>query len=426
LGFYRSCGCFLHHSAHIDSSEELAHRPRSGAFMKLLISFLFCLLFALNAVDAASPVLSPELEAHRAKGYDALMNMNYEEAREQFQQMIETDPKHPAGYIYLSHAVWQNHLATLRRLQTRMYNKTDAFFRETKEEVDSRVDKEFQKWVGKGVALAEERLKKNENDITGLYYLGIAKNTMAGYDATVKRSFFSALRSGSKGTGLHRKLIKIDPSFVDAKMSIGLYNYVIGSLPVMVKILVFFGGVHGSKKEGLKLLQEVAQKGNYSRDEAAILLVMLYSREKRKEDSLKIVDRLAETYPGNSLFRLEKANLLDELKKYDKSFDVYEGLLADPSAYEYMPDLIHYQYAEALFDAKHWEKATVHYLDCSQNGKAPDGLVTMALLGAGQSLDAQGKRSEAISRYKKVLKRREALDSHDLASKYLKKPYQPD
>jgi tetratricopeptide (TPR) repeat protein len=394
--------------------------------MKFMIAILFFILLTADSTFAASSVLSPELEAIRAKGYQSLLNMNYEGAVEQFHRMIEVDPKHPAGYIYLSHTIWQNHLATLRRLQTRMYNKTDAFFRETKEEVDPRVDKEFQKWIGRGITLAEERLKQNKYDVTGLYYLGMAKNAMAGYDATVKRSFFSALRNSSKGTGLHRKLLEIDPSFVDAKMSVGLYNYVIGSLPVMVKILVFFGGVRGSKQDGLKMLEDVEKNGNYSRDEAAILLVMLYSREKRKEDSLKLINHLTEAYPSNSLFRLEKANLLDELKRYNESFKVYQALLNDPPANDYMPDLIHYQYAEALFDARHWEKAAEHYSECSTNTKAPDSLVTMALLGAGESLDAQGKRKEAIIKYKKVLKRKEALDSHDLASKYLKKPYNPD
>jgi tetratricopeptide (TPR) repeat protein len=219
--------------------------------------------------------------------------------------------------------------------------------------------------------------------------------------------------------------MKIDAAFVDAKLSVGLYNYVIGSLPVMAKVLVFFGGVRGSKKDGLRMLEEVAANGNYSRNDAAIVLAMLYSREKRKEDSLEIIGSLAEQYPGNSLFRLEKSTLLAELEKYEESFNAYEVLLKDQDASDYMPDLIHYQYAEALFDAKRWEKAHDHYLESSQSGKAPDSLVTMALLGSGKSLDAMGRRSEAKMEYQRVLKRKEALDSHDLASKYLKKPFQP-
>ena len=385
----------------------------------------FLLLLPYTAV-AAPRVLPPELDELRTEGYEFLMNMNYAEARKKFEQMIETDPKHPAGYVYLSHAIWQNHLAALRRLQTRMYNKTDAFFRETKEEVDPKVDKEFQKCIRQGMSLADQMLKSDENDVTALYYMGMAKNTVAGYDATVKRSFFSALRNASKGTGMHRKILKMDASFLDAQLSVGLYNYVIGSLPVVVKILVFFGGVKGSKKEGLKMLEAVAENGNYSRDEAAVLLVMLYSREKRKEESLKLIGRLTEKYPHNSLFRLEKATLLGELGEDEESLKVFEDLLHDPSAYEYMPDLIHYQYAEALFDAKLWEKAHHHYLESSQSSKAPDGLVTMAHLGSGKSLDAMGRRDAAKVEYQHVLKRKEAMDSHDMASKYLKKPFQPE
>ena len=43
-------------------------------------------------------------------------------------QSFKLQPDHPAGYIYMGNAIWLNYLADLRRLQTNVYNKNDAFF----------------------------------------------------------------------------------------------------------------------------------------------------------------------------------------------------------------------------------------------------------------------------------------------------------
>lgn len=391
--------------------------------MRVLIFSAVLLFLIVSTVSASPAILTPEMDQLRQEGFNSLLNMNYDQAKERFEQMIQQSPDHPAGYVYVANAVWQNHLLTLRRLQTRIYNKTDAFFRESKEEVDPHVDKEFYERINRAIALTENNLEKNPNDIASLYYLGIARNLIAGYDATVKRAFFSALRNSSKGVGLHQRIMKLDPEFVDAKLSVGIYEYVIGSLPFFVKMLVFFGGVHGSKKEGLKLIREVSVKGNYSLDEASIMLVMFYSREKRLAESLAILETLTKKYPQNFLFRLEEGNTLSDLKQYNKSFQAFEELLKDPAAADYMPDLLHYQYAEVLFDAQHWQEAYSQYTEAAESPKAPESLITMAYLGAGKSLDGMKRRNEATSKYQLVLRRKESLDSHDQAKKYLKKPY---
>src|SRR3990172_1701090 len=209
------------------------------------------LLLATRVATGGTPLLPEPLDELRREGFLTLFDMNYTDAKATFEKMIELDPKHPAGYVYLANAVWNHRLASLRLLQTGIYNKSNSFFRETKETVDPEADKEFYDLISKAGAVAEERLRSNRNDVPAIYYLGIAKNIKATYEATVKRSFFAALRSGSKGVSLHRKVMEKDPSIIDAQLSVGMYNYIVGSLPVAIKILAFFGGLHGSKKQGL-------------------------------------------------------------------------------------------------------------------------------------------------------------------------------
>lgn len=383
-------------------------------------------LFLLASVVTATPAVLPQgLYELRRSGFDALFNMNYEEAKTYFERMTVVDSRHPAGYIYMANTIWLGHLAALRRLQASVYNRDNSFFSESEDVVDPKVDKEFGNAISKGIALAQARLDSNKNDIAALYYLGIARNITAGYEATVKRSFFSALKNGSNGASLHRKVLAQDPKFVDANLSIGIFNYVVGSLPLAVKILVFFGGVHGSKKEGLKQLELVAREGDLARDEAAVLLIMLYDRENRLEESLELLKEESGKYPQNFFFRLQLGATLAQLHRYAESFRVFEALLKDPDAVDYMEDLIHYQYADALSGEKSWQKAQEHYTKAGRSPRAPESLVTMAHLDSGKCLDALGRRAEAVAEYKLVLKRKNIFDSRDLAKEYLKTPYQP-
>ena len=372
----------------------------------------------------AGDLLPPGLEAPRHEGIDSLFNMNYDGARQAFQKMIDADPNHPAGYIYMANTIWLGHLAELRRLQTNIYNRGNSFFSKTEDKVNPKIDQAFRRQIDKGIALCESRLKSNKNDLSSMYYLGIARNIVAGYEATVKRSFLPALRNGSKGVALHREIVQKNPRMIDAHLSVGMYNYVVGSLPLAVKVLVFLGGVRGSKKDGIAMLERVAKDGDFAKDESKVLLVMLYNREKRPADSLKMLNELVSRYPKNSLFRLERAMTFAQLKKFSESAAQFDLLLKDSSATSYIPDLIHYQYGTMLTDAGKWEEAQSHYVTALNSPKAPPALVTLAHLKSGNCLDVLGKRENAIAEYQTVLKREDVFDSHDQAKKYSKTPFQ--
>jgi len=393
--------------------------------MRIQVCVYLAVLLMGSSLHAGSSALTPQLEQLRSEGFDALYNMRYEEAKAKFLQMTKLDAGHPAGYIYTAGSIWLNYLFKLRRLQTSLYNRNDAFFTKTVRELDPVVDKEFQDTMAQGIQLCESRIKSNKNDIHALYYLGVAKGAYAGYETTVRRSFFSSLRNGAVAVDLHRSVLKKDPHFIDANLSIGLYDYVVGSLPLAVKVLVFLGGVRGSKKDGLLKLEKVVKEGQYARDEAAVILILLYDREKRLEDSLKLLQTLSAKYPGNSVFRLETGRTLARLHRSQESLQHFEILLQDQSAMNYIPDLIHYQYAAALFESKAWDRAYFHFVSAASHPKAPESLVTMARLDVGRCLDAMGKHQLAQAEYQFVLRRPEAFDAHDLAKTYMKRPFTP-
>ncbi|HMF57550.1 MAG TPA: hypothetical protein VK619_14505, partial [Pyrinomonadaceae bacterium] len=257
-------------------------------------------------------------------------------------------------------------------------------------------------------------------------------------EGAVQRSFISALRDGSSSVDRHRDVLRLDPNFHDAELTIGLYDYVVGNLPLPVKLLASIGGFHGSKKRGLATLERVAREGKLVRDDARFILIALYKREKRFLDALAISRELGAKYPRNYLFKLETADALVSQAEVDRAankladaggeereaFGIFEALLRDRAAVRYQ-DLIHFRYGETLMTASQFDRATREFLAVTTTTGAEANLVTLAHLRAGQALDLAGKRNDALAQYKTVLARPNVYDSQTEARDGLRSPYKP-
>jgi tetratricopeptide (TPR) repeat protein len=384
---------------------------------------------ALAAVPAGSKpaagLFDAETDAYRrlqVEGYDALYNMDYADARTCFEKLRAGFPQHPAPPFYLATTEWIQLLNAKRRLQTGLY-AGQSFFAEGEDKPDPRIDAEFRRLVTASLELSRAAEARNPRDIAALYYQGSAHGLLASYEATVVRSFLPALRNGLKSMDLSRRIVAMDPKFYDAYLTIGAYDYIVGSLPFFVKILAAIGGFRGSRERGLAELQQVVDQGRYAQDEARILLITFFAREKRWADCLRIVEELARRFPRNYLFRLEQANLLNKLGRTDRSREQFEILLRDP-AMQKAADLVHFQYAEALAGRKKFAEAADQYRAAAGAPGAVTELATQARLRAGQMLDRLGRRAEAAAEYQEVLRRPNVFDSHELAKKYLKEPYE--
>ena len=265
------------------------------------------LLLLITVTPVAGQSL-PQLDTLRAEGYEALYNLDYEGARRRFQRMIEVAPDHPAGPQCFAASLWIQQLNESWELKSTLYS--DKAYKNDKPKVDKRQVEEFRKWTRRTKQLSEARLRKDPRDVDALYFLGAAEGLEAAYSAAVERKFMSALRTGSSAVDHHRKVLELSPKFYDAELTIGLQDYVIGSLPLPLKMLAGTVGVRGSKKRGLKELEHVAKEGEWGRDVARVLLVDLYKREKRWDDSIATARQLAERFPRNYLFKLQLADAM--------------------------------------------------------------------------------------------------------------------
>jgi tetratricopeptide (TPR) repeat protein len=306
--------------------------------MKIVASIVIALLWTICALAQDQQA---RLDTLRAEGYQALYNLDYETARARFQKMIELAPDHPSGPQCMASSLWVQQLNQSWELKATLYS-TGAIT-ESNSQVDRKQADEFHKWIRRAKNLSQARLRKDPRDVEALYFLGASEGLEASWAGGVERKFMAAFRAGKDSVEHHREVLKLAPDFRDAELTIGLMNYVIGSLPLPTKMLVATMGVRGSKKRGLETLQRVAAEGKWARDVARVLLVDLYKREKRWDDAARTARELAVKYPRNYLFKLQIADALTSqivtLRKSNKPAaaeekelqEIFASLLRDKS-----------------------------------------------------------------------------------------------
>ena len=377
----------------------------------------------------------------RRVGFEALYNLDYEGARRRFREIAALFPDHPAGPHFLATTLWLQTLNESRRLQAGIYT-TDSFYAGGEDNADPRTVAQFRELTQQAKRLAEERLRRTPRDPEALYFLGAVEGLRAAFAGAVERRFTSALREGSDAVDRHRDVIRIDPTYHDAEVTIGLYDYIVGGLPLPIRILANIGGIRGSKRRGIETLQRVARQGRWAQDDAKVMLIAILKRERRYEEALTFARELAAKYPRNYIFRIEAADALawqaTTLRPNDaaraeqaerEAFAILDALLRERGALrgvtprERALDLIHSRYGDVLVVAGQPGRATQQYLAAANTNGAEESLATMARLRAAQAYDLAGQRQEAVALYEAVLARPNVYDSHETARRGLREPF---
>ena len=415
-------------------------------YFGVLVLLLAATLPVFAQQQPSSPWLTDSerarFEALRRSGLDALYNIDYDKAQRDFKEIVQLFPNHPGGYQLLAARVWIKTLYESRRLQASLYS-SESFYSNGDDKVDPKIVAEFRNLARQARRLAEAKLKQEPKNIEALDFLANTEGLKASFEEAVERRHFAALRDGNDAVNHHREVLKLDPKYIDAQITIGLYEYVVGSLPLPVKIIAGATGFRGSKKRGLAMLEQVAKEGRWAQDDAKTVLVLLYRREKRFADVLKLTRELSAKYPRNYLLRLETADALVSLAGVKRkenevagavlaekeAFATFDELLRDRNVRNtaaHALDLIHFKYGEVLMMAGYHDRAAKEFLSATKVDRAEAGLITMAHLYAARSYDAAGKRAEALAQYKVVLARPNVYDAHDEAKKGLRQAYKSE
>src|SRR5262245_2166614 len=210
---------------------------------KTALFFLVFLVFlpglAFGQTENYNSALPPDVIELRAEANAATYNIDYDTARAKNEEIRKLLPYHPAGYLYLATVIWLEQLYLNNRLQTSIYRNHSIFYAgsdKAKEEtegdaVDPAADRRFRDLMAEAKTKALALVARNKNDPDALYFLGAVYGVMGGYEASTTRKFFAAVRNGSRSVDAHQKVLKLKPDYYDAYLSVGMYDYIVGSLP---------------------------------------------------------------------------------------------------------------------------------------------------------------------------------------------------
>jgi hypothetical protein len=364
----------------------------------------------------------PEVRA----AYDRFYTLDYDGALTRFQKVQQAHPNDPMAADYVLETVLFHELYNLGLLDTTLYAH-DGFLSGKHQVLENKAfTAHIEELSNNSIRLADQQLRKNPKNVDAIYARGWSKSLHATYMGLVQRSFLSALRLALQARNDNDHVLEIEPDYVDAELVVGVHQYVVGSLPLAIKVLAGLAGIHGNKEKGLALLRDDGKYGVTTSVEARTALALFLRREAKYDEAAEWNDSLKRQYPHNFLFWLESANLQKDSGHAQQAIALYRGLLEQAQHSGYFTNAhleqAWYGLADTLRgqrDAAGSAAAFEHAL--AQPTISPD-LKRRAQLGAGMEYDLLGKREQAEAAYRDVLALGESDQASD-ARRYLKEPY---
>ncbi|MCI0351513.1 MAG: tetratricopeptide repeat protein [Acidobacteriales bacterium] len=358
-------------------------------------------------------------------GFAHYYELNYDRAIRDFEHVQEKYPEDPFAANHLLEALLFRELYRAGVLDSGIYS-TNAFLSKRRASIPAKTQKRIQELLARSLRLSEERIRANPKDADAYYARGVTRGLRSTYTALVERSWFSALKSMKGARKDHERALELDPTYADAKLVVGMHDYIVGSLPWAVRILAHIVGESGNKERGLKYIRESGESGSEAAVDAKLVLGLFLRREQRYEEALAVGDTLRQAHPRNFLFAMEEGHVLKDWGKGPTSIEAYQRVLSAAREGKYFDPHVEFAYwglGEALRGQRDFHGAAEAY-SAVQVLRQPDpDLLLRANLAAGQMFDVLNEREQAIKKYQDVLALNAESEQASRARRLLKEPY---
>ena len=262
---------------------------------------------ALPAVaSAGDPAIPPGAVDHALA---RMYNFDFPEAQRILDRYIAANPADPVAYAVRAAALLFSELDRLMILEIEFFTDDERIRTKTKLAPDPDVRRRLHQAAREAQKRARAVLAVRPNDRSALFALSMATGVLTDYAGLVEKRKLASLALAKESHGYALELLRHHPTFYDAHLTMGLSEYLTGSLPFFVRWFVRFDQVEGSKARAVKHLELAARSGRYLGPFAKILLAILHLREKRPWETEKLLAELARDYPENPLIRKELAKV---------------------------------------------------------------------------------------------------------------------
>lgn len=386
---------------------------------------------ALMKLALAIPLLAWTLSQDPLiqKGFDHFYNLEYDQAIAAFREFIRRHPEDPRGYNHLAQSILYREMYRGGALETELVSGNNPFLRRPKLNPTPAEQREFQQAIDRSIQLSQARLRENPQDPQALYTLGVAYGLRANYNFLVRKAWRDALRDATAARKLHNQVTEIDRHFVDARLVQGVHEYVVGSLPWHWRMLGFLIGFRGNKEEGIRILREVAERGQVNKLDAKVLLCAIYRRERKPELAIPLIQELMASFPRNYLLYFELAQMYSEAGDKDRALQVLAKLeqlrnSGAPGFARVMPEKIYFMRGNIQFWYRDLDQALENIKKATARADELDlNTGVLAWMRLGQIYDLKGQRRLAVEAYRQAIAYAPESDAAKESRRYLEKPY---
>jgi tetratricopeptide (TPR) repeat protein len=270
------------------------HRP-------IIAAVLLTLTLPLRSV--AAPGQTPRELRERAA--DLTYNLDHDEAMALLRQAVAADPNDAANHRALASTIWLNILFQRGAVTVDHYLGSFTNAKVDLKNPPPELDAEFKREVARAIELSEKRVAAAPRDAQAHFDLGTAVGLQASYIASVEGRLKAGFDAAQRSYDAEELALKIDPNRKEAGLIVGTYRYLVSTLPWAWRMVAYMVGFGGGKELGLSLIEQTAAAGKENRTDAEFALVLLYNREQRYGDALRVLDTLRKRYPRNRLVLLE-------------------------------------------------------------------------------------------------------------------------
>lgn len=268
---------------------------------------LWTLLLFVSFLNDSTEIQSEETsyEQQLEAGIEAFYQTEWGEAHKIFSEIKKEYPKDPTPHFFES-----------------MMPFLEYFFVEQSEELAN----DFLRKSEKATTLSLEKLEASSSDTTMVLML----SGLYGYRGLVaagQGEHRIALQSGLKGFNYTRKLLSINSNRPDARIGKGMFYYMVGSVPNGMKWATNLFGLSADIEDGFHELKIAANSSSYVSNDAKMMLMYLYQKEKRLDDALLYANELTEELPNNVIFLYKKADILENLGNREAALRVYNTII---------------------------------------------------------------------------------------------------
>jgi tetratricopeptide (TPR) repeat protein len=366
---------------------------------------------------AAGPHLSPAAETQLDEGVKRLYALDYVQSRAAFRKLIELEPDNPFGYLFEAGGIWWE-----SSQEYGLFTDTPTLQGLFEKDIDE-AQRKADAYIG-----SDDPQRRAD----GYFVSGMALGTL-GQWRLMKHHWMNAYFEGKKAIKNLKKCVSLDPTYYDAYLGLGVFDYQAAHLSGIAKLGILLG-MHGNEKRGLQEIQLAIEKARYANRQAAELLLCIYMTDLHDFGrALPVIEKLRADFPDSPYYLFLEALIRDRLGDWEGSFalgpEFAARLEADPAAFrpKWLTLVCGLSGSGCLGAAD--ARLALAWFDRAVAKTAqdkPSGFQTLLHMSRGQLLDILGRRKEAVEEYRRTLALPDLDFAHERAAECAAAPCRRD